>query len=472
MATSSGNATLSGYNIRDKLVTLLTVGSILGILIVWLRVAQGSILWIYSISITFFLVFMYVATHGYKPQTDAGLRPRLTVVVPAKNEEEVIESVVRTVFNSDYPASKMEVIIVDDGSTDRTWEGLQRVANDSEYSDRLVLVRHDQNRGKRIALATAISRAHGEIVVCIDSDSFVDPEAIKLLVQPFQDPRVAAVCGHGEAINKDEGLLSRLQHYWYAETFRLLKGMESRLGCVSCCSGMLAAYRKTSIMRMINQWLTEKPDINATESGYTENFSTPLGRGLTGKLIKSPGEDRILTAFALSAKDARVVYQSNAIVRTIVPGTLTQFLKQQVRWNRAWMHGTLLASKFMWRKNVLASSIFYLYQFLAILSPAVVILWLVIEPLQGRWIGMVGFAVGTLYVGFLHGLNTWAYRKTSLASIPYRTAFVVVSFFLTLTVTLYGWATLWKMGWVTRTLEESRVAVSTPPQTVPYETVH
>src|SRR2546425_5360991 len=327
-----------GYEFHNKFVTLLTVGSILGILVIWLRFAQGTILWIYSISITIFLVFMYLATNGYKPQNDVGLRPRITVVIPAKNEEAVVGSVIKAVFKSDYPHSKLEVIVVDDGSTDRTWERIQRVSSDLDFSERLILIRHDGNYGKRIALASAISRAHGEIVVCIDSDSFVDREAIKLLVQPFGDARVAAVCGHGEAVNRDEGLLPRLQHYWYAEMFRLMKGMESRLGCVSCCSGMLAAYRRRSIMPLIIQWLSEKPHTGPIELEYREEvFPTSLGRGLTGKLIRSPGEDRILTAFALSGEDARVVYQSNAIVRTIVPGTLKQFLKQQLRWNRAWM---------------------------------------------------------------------------------------------------------------------------------------
>jgi len=456
------------HDFRGKFVTLITVGSILGILVIWLRVAQGTVLWIYSISITVFLIFMYLVTNGYKPQSDAGLRPRITVVIPAKNEEEVIESVVRTVFDSDYPLSKMEVIVVDDGSTDRTWQQIHRVASDFQFSERLILIKHDGNYGKRIALASAISRAHGEIVVCIDSDSFVDQDAIKLLVQPFHDLQVSAVCGHGEAVNRDEGLLPRLQHYWYAEMFRLMKGMESRLGCVSCCSGMLAAYRRASIMPVITQWLAEKPDTKV-ESFYRELAPSSLGRGLTGRLLKSPGEDRILTAFALSGKDAKVVYQSNAIVRTIVPASLKQFLKQQLRWNRAWMHGTLLASKFMWRKSVLASTIFYLYQFLAILSPAVLILWLIIKPLEGEWIGTLGFMIGTLYVGLLHGLNTWNYHKTSIASIPYRMIFVFVSFLLTLTVTIYGGATIWKMGWITRTAKEAGVMV--PQQTEPLETV-
>src|SRR3989441_10193358 len=118
------------YDLRGKFVTILTVGSILAILVIWLRMAQGTVLWIYSISITIFLIFMYLATSGYKPQNDSGLRPRITVVIPAKNEEAVIESVVRTVFRSDYPLSRLEVIVVDDGSTDQTWERVQRVAND------------------------------------------------------------------------------------------------------------------------------------------------------------------------------------------------------------------------------------------------------------------------------------------------------------------------------------------------------
>jgi len=460
-----------GHDFRGRLVTLLTVGSILAILIFWLTIAQGTILWIYSISIASFLIFMYLATDGYKPQIDAGLRPRISIVIPAKNEEEVIESVVRTVFNSDYPSSEMEVIVVDDGSTDRTWERVQRFANRPELSDRLTLIRHNGNYGKRIALASAISRAHGEIVVCIDSDSFVEPNAIKLLVQPFQDAMVAAVCGHGEAANKDEGLLARIQHFWYAEMFRLMKGMESRLGCVSCCSGMLAAYRRKSILPLISQWLLEKPEVRPNGSAYVDPSKTSLGRGLTGKLIKSPGEDRILTTFALSGKGSRVVYQSNAVVRTIVPETFKQFVKQQLRWNRAWIHGTVLASSFMWRKTALASFVFYLYQFLALFSPVVMILLLIVKPLQGEWISGLGFVFGTLYVGFLHGLNTWSYRETSAASIPYRMIFVFVSLFLTLTVTLYGWATPWKMGWITRTSKEPGIAVATVSQTVQMETV-
>ncbi|TMI32054.1 glycosyltransferase [Candidatus Bathyarchaeota archaeon] len=139
----------SGNRLLNGLVALFTFGSILVIMLVWLRASQNTILGLYSMSMTGFLIFMYVATAGYKPEIDTGFRPEITVVIPAKNEEEVIESVVRTVFNSDYPTSKMRVIVVDDGSTDRTWEGMQRAKKESEFSDRLKLVRHERNYGKR-----------------------------------------------------------------------------------------------------------------------------------------------------------------------------------------------------------------------------------------------------------------------------------------------------------------------------------
>lgn len=430
-----------------------------------MRFAQGTVFWLYTVLITGFLIFLYAYTQGYRPLEDIGFRPKITVVIPAKNEEHMIEDVVKTVFASDYPSSETEVIVVDDGSTDTTWDRVQRVRYNSPFSDRLVLVKHERNYGKRVALASAVARAHGEIIVCIDSDSFVEHDAIKLLVQPLEDPSVVAVCGHGEAANKDEGLLPRLQHYWYAEMFRLMKGMESRLGVVSCCSGMLAAYRKSSITPITNAWLEEKIEGTASLEGILQ---LRTGSGLTSKLIKSPGEDRILTAFALSGKNARAVYQSNAIVHTIVPETFPQFLRQQLRWSRAWIHGSLLAGRFMWRKSFVAASIFYLYQFLTVLAPAVIVLWLIVKPFQGEWVGVLGFLAGTLYIGFLHGLNTWSYRKTSLASIPYRMAFVPVSFFLSLTVQLYSWITPWKMGWITRSGRE-RVAAPATPQAIPVD---
>ena len=276
-------------SLANHLVTLLTLGTIFPILFVRLVDLQSTIFWLYSISVTAILLFMYTTTSSYHPQIDQGHRPKVTVVIPAKNEQQAIEPVVRAVFNSNYPASKLDVTVVDDGSTDKTWDILQRLKQDPELSRRLLLVRHERNYGKRVALASGAAQSTSEIIVCIDSDSFVDPDAIKNLVQPLQDDKVTAVCGHGQAANLNQGFLAKLQHYWYAEMFRLWKGMESRFGCVTCCSGILSAYRRSAIQPVLDKWLSERyPQRQALTIDASQSFT--VWGPLTSRLIKSPGE--------------------------------------------------------------------------------------------------------------------------------------------------------------------------------------
>src|SRR5438093_3156481 len=253
--------------------------------------------------------------------------------------------------------------------------------------------------------------------------------------------------------------------------FRLLNGMESRFGFVSCCSGMLAAYRKEAILPIIHEWAKDGPTVTTSIVMDDVQRESWVSRGMASRLIKSPGEDRILTAFALSGKGARVVYQSNAVVQAIVPDSSRQFLRQQLRWTRAWIHGSVLSWRFMWRKSFPASLVSYLFQFLLILSPAIVVLWLFVVPLRGEWMGAAGFLAGTILVGFLHGRNTWKYKRTSIESFPYRMLFVFVSLFLTLTILLYGLATPWKGGWLTRADSSPRVGSTTGSRTEPLETV-
>src|SRR5437879_10868955 len=136
--------------LQDTLVATLTFSSMLLILSVWLRLSQGTVFWAYSVSTTGFVVFMYLATMTYKPEEDSGFRPLITVVIPAKNEENAIEPVIRTVFNSDYPNSRMEVIVVDDGSTDGTWDRIQKAKADLGFPDRLTTIKHERNYGKRV----------------------------------------------------------------------------------------------------------------------------------------------------------------------------------------------------------------------------------------------------------------------------------------------------------------------------------
>ena len=426
----------------------LTLLSLFPILIIRANDFDTTFFWIYSILMTLFLFFMYYFTYKYKPLADINHRPTVTVIVPCKNEEGAIEQTITAIVESDYPADKLKVVVVDDGSTDRTYQIVKQ-----HEGNRVKVIRHGSNKGKRQAFATGFHSSDGEIVICIDSDTTVAKDAIRLLVQPFTDDNVVAVCGHGDAVNKDKNLLTKIQHYWYQEMFTLIKGMESTLNAVTCCSGILAAYRRDVVNEVIDEWLNEKFLGHKIFIGDDRQLTNLCARGANG----------------ISAKDAKVVYQRNAIAYTIVPDNFNQFFKQQLRWKRAWVHGSALAGKFMWRKRFPVLLYFYTYQALTFSSPVIIFTWIVLMPLRGAVTSTIIFLLSVLYIAFLHGLNTWCLSRNAkikdidynaIDYIFYRMLFVPMSILLSLTILPYAWSTLWKGGWVTRSNKEVTGEVS------------
>lgn len=426
------------YKLRNDMKSIVSLGiifltfvSLFPILFVRLEGYQATLFWLYSFLITSFLICMYTITNTYKPMPDVGYRPTISVIIPSKDEEDAIQKTVQSILESDYPVSKLEVIVVDDGSIDSTSE---KVIELQKRHSQIVLIKHEVNKGKRAAFASGVRKSNGEILVCIDSDTYVDKDALKLLVQPFIKKEIMASCGHGKVSNKDVNFLTKLQHYWYQEMFYLVKGMESKFGAVTCCSGILAAYRREVILAVMDEWLNEK---------------------FMGNLILI-GDDRQLTNLSLrgikslfSTQKSEVTYQSNAIVYTIAPDNMRQFLKQQLRWKRAWVHGTMLAASFMWKKPFPVPVFFYAYQVLTYVNPIVIFVWVIYKPLSGELLGPLGFLVGSLYIGAMHGLNIYRIDN-DFESIFYRMMFVFMSIFLSIFLIPYAWLTIWKGGWVTR----------------------
>ena len=277
------------------------------------RWGQGSILCVVSSA----LVFLYGAVsffHAFRyrpiPGVTDDLLPTVSVIVPAYNEGRMVCEAILSSLASDYPADKLHVIAIDDGSTDDTWSHIARIAR--AYPERMTALHQPKNRGKREALHVGFLRAQGEVVVTVDSDSKLEPRTLREVVAPLvRDREIAAVAGKVLVLNRYQSVLTRLLSARFFLTFDFSRAVQSRFGAVLCCPGALTAYRRSAIMRVLDRWTSQ----------------TFLGIPCT------IGEDRALTTWLL--RDGhRSVYQSTALVHTIVPHTIGGVARMLIRWER------------------------------------------------------------------------------------------------------------------------------------------
>ncbi len=263
------------------------------------------------IATTYFLLTLFHALRyrAVRAAEDRAL-PMLTVIVPAYNEGAAVEVALRSALASDYPAERLEVLAIDDGSRDDTWAHIEAVAR--EAPERVIAIRQPSNQGKRAALLAGFLRARGELVVTVDSDSKLEPGALRAIVSPMiADPEVAAVAGRVNVLNRDANLLTHLLAARFFITFDLARAAQSRFGAVLCTPGALSAYRLAAVREVLEGWSKQ----------------TFFGQPCT------IAEDRALTTWLLR-RGHRSVYQRTAVVETLMPTDLRRMARMLVRWER------------------------------------------------------------------------------------------------------------------------------------------
>jgi hyaluronan synthase len=260
------------------------------------------------------LVFRTVLWFRYRPFAACSMSdaPQLTVIIPAYNEGPMVLKSIQSVATALYPQHRLEIFVVDDGSTDDTWVHIQRAA--ARYPQLVTTVRQPKNLGKRAALALGFERARGEVIVTLDSDSVIEPNALLAITGPFRNPRVGAVAGKVEVYNRRSGMIPRMLHVQYILSFDLMRAVESSYGTVYCCPGALTAYRSSVVRQVLPAWMEQK-------------F---LGAPCTF------GEDRAMTNMVL-AQGYDTVYQRTAQVRTVVPENYSKMCKMFLRWDRSYV---------------------------------------------------------------------------------------------------------------------------------------
>jgi hyaluronan synthase len=391
-----------------------------------LKSVNVSLFWLnplanaYGLLVSVFIVSRLGLALLYRPPRDTGLRPMVTAIVACKNEGASIRRTLECLFRSEYPPDRLEVVAVDDGSTDDTLHEMQLAA--AEHPS-LKVISFSRNRGKRHAMAEGARVARGEVLVYVDSDSFLRPDAITKLASAFSDPSVAAVCGHADVHNARTNTLTRMQEVRYYVAFRVVKAAESIFSAVTCCSGCLAAYRRSCVMAVLDHWLEQR------FLGVPSTF----------------GDDRSLTRLMLLRH--RVIYHSEAVCTTIVPDTWAVFFRQQLRWKKSWIRENLLLSAFFWKRHPVMVASFYMSVLFPLVSPGIALHALGL-PLVGIGTFSFVYVYGVMLMSSLYALVYLARHRTALW--VYGLLFSLFYMFALAWQTYYALFTVRRNHWGTR----------------------
>lgn len=173
-----------------------------------------------------------------RPVRKGDIRPITSIIIPAHNEEKIIEKKIENTMSLDYPKDNVEVIVASDGSTDRTEE----IVNKYEHLGiRLLSI---PRVGKVKALNNSVPKAKGEIIVFTDANSILEADALKNLISNFSDPEVGGVCGNQKYLHKHLGDSSSKGENLYWSYDKWIKKLESQINSAVAADGSIYGLRK------------------------------------------------------------------------------------------------------------------------------------------------------------------------------------------------------------------------------------
>ncbi len=269
--------------------------------------AVEVIMWcIYFISL-YFTVFWFLVFIEYDAKDrKRRLRgfPLVSIVIPAYNEEKSILKTLESVFGLDYPKRRVDIIVVNDGSTDATASIVQAVQK-THTNVRLIT---QKNQGKGVALNRGLELAKGEYYVCLDADSFVEPDALKTLLPEFDSEAKGAT-----------NLLQKIQFTEYLVNI-FYKKLMAKLDCVHVSPGPFSVYR-TAVLREVGGFDTDN---------LTEDLEMTL---------------------RLQEYNYRIKQNMNTVVWTLTPKKLDAYIRQRRRWFKGGFSNAIAYRKMLFNRR-------------------------------------------------------------------------------------------------------------------------
>ncbi|NJB36599.1 MULTISPECIES: glycosyltransferase family 2 protein [Flavobacteriaceae] len=383
----------------------------------------------------FFLytLYHYIKYKAIKSVSDTEL-PTTTVIVPAYNEGKQVYDTLISLSKSDFPKEKLQIIAINDGSKDDTWEWMQKAKQ--VLGDQVEIYQQPKNMGKRHALYRGFHLGTGDVFVTVDSDSIVDQNTLRNLVSPFiVDNKCGAVAGNIRVLNNKKALLPKMLDVSFVLSFEFVRSAESNVNTVLCTPGALAAYKREVIFNCKEEWINQK---------------------FMGK-PSDIGEDQALTNMVIK-QGFSVLFQSNAFCYTNVPERYKNLYKMFIRWDRSNVREVLEMSKFVFTNfrahSKGAARLLFTSQVLKIVMSyplfVFMLFFVVTEPLLFIGSSLVSILILSSFSVIFYS------RKYNFAESFWAYSYSIFYTFGLFWITPYSIATVSKGGWLTRGLDAKK----------------
>lgn len=376
----------------------------------------------------FYNLYLYFR---YKPVSSVTHEklPTCTVIVPAYNEGKQVWATLMSLAKSDYPEDKLELLAIDDGSIDDTWEWMQKAKK--ELGDRVTIYQQPQNMGKRHALYRGFKVGTGDVFITVDSDSEVNPETLSNLVSPFiVNEKCGAVAGNIRVLNNGKkAMLPKMLDVSFVLSFEFVRSAESSLESVLCTPGALAAYRRQAVFGCLEDW------INQTFMGQASDI----------------GEDRAMTNMILK-QGYHVLFQRNAFAYTNVPERYTGLYKMFIRWGRSNVRENIAMAKYVFtnfrKGSKTGPRLLFLNQMLKLIMsyPGILVMmfFILLDPVLFISSTLLSILIWSSFPVFFYA------KKYKVSESFWAYSYSILYTFGLFWITPYAIATANKRGWLTR----------------------
>jgi cellulose synthase/poly-beta-1,6-N-acetylglucosamine synthase-like glycosyltransferase len=280
-------------------LTILSYNSLIEYAII-----DALVIFLFILLIRYFtlLIFAYLYINQYTFKPSKGYFPFVSIIVPVYNEEKVVADSLKSLLDLNY--SNYEIIIVNDGSTDKTREVAEQLVGfqKGRYADIKISLIDKPNGGKSKALNAGIMFSKADFVLCMDGDSQLSPDSLRLAVKHFSNPEIGAVAGNVKVMNRGK-FFTDLQALEYIEGLNMARSAQSFFSLVNIIPGPIGLFRKKAV----------------EGAGYYSSDTYAEDADLTLKIL---------------AAGWKIYYEPNSVSYTEAPTKLQQLLKQRYRWTR------------------------------------------------------------------------------------------------------------------------------------------